>query len=112
MRLRATPGWVSLPVMVGVPRISWLSAPGAVPCHSWPGVRRRRWCVVACHSWVRSWLRFPATPAWGPPAAAVAVSMGLVGGFVVVCVFVARRVRAWCLCWCVCRVFVVLAWVW
>ena len=65
------------------------------------GVHWRRWCVVACHSWVRSWLRFPATPGWGPPAAAVAVSVGLRGGFLVVCVFVARRVRVWCLCWCV-----------
>ena len=76
------------------------------------GVRRRRWCVVACHSWVSSWLRFPAIPGWGLPAAAVAVSVGLGGGYLVVCVFVARCVRAWCLCWCVCRVLVVVAWVW
>ena len=37
---------------------------------------------------------------------------GWVGGFLVVCVYVTRRVRAWCLCCCVCRVFVVVAWVW
>ena len=85
---------------------------GCGPLPLLAGVPRRRWCVVACHSWVRSWLRFPITPGWGLPAAAVAVSVGLGGGFLVVCVFVARRVRAWCLCWCVCRVFVVVAWVW
>ena len=30
-------GWVALPLVVGVPRHSWLRAPGAVPCHSWLG---------------------------------------------------------------------------
>ena len=71
--LPATPGWVSLPVGVGVPRHSWLRVPGAVLRHSWlgfavggggrsspllaegpgcgsppllAGVRWRRWCVV------------------------------------------------------------------
>ena len=75
--LPATPGWVSLPVVVGVPRHSWLRVPGAVPRHSWlgfavgggactstflaegpgcgsspllAGVRWRRWCVV-CRVW-------------------------------------------------------------
>ena len=75
--LPANPGWVSLPVVVGVPRHSWLRVPGAVPRHSWlgftvggggrsspllaegpgcgsppvlPGVRWRRWCVV-CGVW-------------------------------------------------------------
>ena len=38
-------------------------------------------------------MRLPATPGWGPPAAALAVSVGLVAGFPVLCVFVARRVR-------------------
>ena len=38
-------------------------------------------------------MRFPATPGWGLPAVAVAVSVGLGGGFPVLCVFVARRVR-------------------
>ena len=37
MLLPATPGWVSLPVVVGGPRHSWLRAPGAVPRHSWLG---------------------------------------------------------------------------
>ena len=73
----ATRGWVSLPVVVGVPRHSWLRVPGAVPRHSWLGfavggggcsspllaegpgcgspplmavVRWRRWCVV-CGVW-------------------------------------------------------------
>ena len=38
-------------------------------------------------------MRFPATPGWGSPAAAVAVSVGLGGGFPVLCVLVVRRVR-------------------
>ena len=71
MLLPATPGWVSLPVVVGVPRHPWLRvpgaavvaaphlsrlrAPGAVPCHSWLGsaggggvscVVCGVWCVV------------------------------------------------------------------
>ena len=77
MLLPATPGCVSLPVAVGVPRHSWLRVPGAVPRHSWlgfavggggcsspllaegpgcgsppllAGVRWRRWCVV-CGVW-------------------------------------------------------------
>ena len=37
MRLPATPGWVWLLVVVGVPRHSLLRAPGAVPRHSWLG---------------------------------------------------------------------------
>ena len=75
--LAATPGWVLLPVVVGVPRHAWLRVPGAVPRHSWlgfavgaggcsspllaegpgcgsppllAGVRWRRWCVV-CGVW-------------------------------------------------------------
>ena len=35
--LPTTPGWVSLPVVVGVPRHSWRRVPGAVPRHSWLG---------------------------------------------------------------------------
>ena len=41
-------------------------------------------------------VRVPTSPGCGSPP---------------LCVFVARCVRAWCLCWCVCRAFVV-AWVW
>ena len=41
-------------------------------------------------------VRVPASPGCGSPS---------------VCVFAARCVRAWCLCWCVCREFVA-AWVW
>ena len=91
------------------------------------GVRWRRWCVVACHSWLRvpvavprhSWPggsagggvgwapatpgcgsrgRLPATPGSGPPAAAVGVSAG--GGFPC-CVCLRRSVCVCCLCWCV-----------
>ena len=59
MLLPATPGWVSLPVVVGGPRHSWLRVPGAVPRHSWLGFRCRQWCVV-CGVWcvvcgVRRW---------------------------------------------------------
>ena len=129
-------GWC---VLWAVPRHSWRRFLRAFSRHSWrgfaaggggcsspllaegprcgglpllAGVRRRRWCVVACHSWAWYWLRLSATPGWVPPAAAVAVSVGLGGGFLVVCVFVARCVRAWCLCWCACRGFVVVVWVW
>ena len=44
--LPATPGWVSLPVVVGGPRHSWLRAPGAVPRHSWLGSAGGGYCVV------------------------------------------------------------------
>ena len=83
-------------------------------------------------------MRSLATPGWGLPAVVVCGYLpllvvvlvlvprhswlgsagrgggrlrGVGRGFLVVCVFVARCVRAWCLCWCVCRAFVV-AWVW
>ena len=85
MLLPATPGRVSLPVVVGVPRHSWLRVPGAVPRHSWLGSAGGGgvwcaavvcwwgcgWCVVWLvprHSWRRflcatprhSWLGFAA----------------------------------------------------
>ena len=46
--LPATPGWVSLPAVVGVPRHSWRRVPGAVPRHSWLGfaVGGGAWCAV------------------------------------------------------------------
>ena len=37
MLLPATPGWVSLQVVVGVPHHSWLRVSGAAPRHSWLG---------------------------------------------------------------------------
>ena len=54
--LPATPGCVSLPVVVGVPRHSWLRVPGAVPRHSWLGSAGGRgvWCVV-CGVWCVVW---------------------------------------------------------
>ena len=94
--LPATPGWVSLPVVVGGPRHSWLgSACGGgvwcVVCGVW------RWCVdgvvlvcgvvgpspllaevPVCYSppllagfRCRWWWAVPATPGWGPLAAVV-----------------------------------------
>ena len=63
MLLPATPGRVSLLVVVGVPRHSWLRVPGAAPRHSWLGsAGRGGWCF-------RGW------------------------GFPVLCVLVARRVH-------------------
>ena len=52
MLLPATPGWVSLPVVLGGPRHSWLWVPGAVPRHSWLGSAGGGgvWCVV-CGVW-------------------------------------------------------------
>ena len=46
--LPATPGWVSLPAVVGLPRHSWRRVPGAVPRHSWLGfaVGGGAWCAV------------------------------------------------------------------
>ena len=37
MGFPATPGWVLLPVVVGVPRYSWLRVLVAAPRHSWLG---------------------------------------------------------------------------
>ena len=62
MLLPATPGWVSLPVVVGGPRHSWLRSPGGggvwwgcgwcvvwlVPRHSW----QRFLCATPRHSWL------------------------------------------------------------
>ena len=112
VRFPATPGWVPLPVVVGAPLHSWLRAPGAVPRHSWLGSTGGGGVSSLAIPGCGSWLRFPATPGWGSPAAAVAVYVGLDVGFLVVGVFVAQRVCVWCLCWCVCRVFVAVAWVW
>ena len=80
--LPATPGWVSLLVVVGGPRHSWLRSPGGggvwwgcgwcvvwlVPRHSW----RRFLCATPRHSWLGfaacGGVRFPATPGWGSAA--------------------------------------------
>ena len=63
MLLPATSGWASLPVVVGVPRQSWLRVSGAAPRHSWLGSAGRG---GGCF---RGW------------------------GFPVLCVLVPRRVR-------------------
>ena len=114
--LPATPGWVSLPVVVGGPRHSWLRSPGGggvwwgcgwcvvwlVPRHSW----RRFLCATPRHSWLGfaagGGVRFPATPGWGLLAAVVR------GVWCVVCgVWCAAVVSwwgcGWCLVWLVPR---------
>ena len=57
MLLPATPGWVSLPVVVGVPRHSWLRVPGAVPRHSWLGSAGGGgvWCAAVVCWWGCGW---------------------------------------------------------
>ena len=63
MLLPATPGWVSLPVVVGGPRHSWLGSVGGgglwcVVCGVWcvGGVPRHSWrrfrCATPRHSWL------------------------------------------------------------
>ena len=55
--LPATPGWVSLPVVVRSPRHSWLRVPGAVPRHSWLGSAHGGgvWCVAVVCWWGCGW---------------------------------------------------------
>ena len=94
MLLPATPGWVSLPVLVGGPRHSWLGSAGGggvwcVVCGG--GVLVGLWLVCGvvgpspllaevpvCYSppllagfRCRWWWAVPATPGWGPLAALV-----------------------------------------
>ena len=148
MRFPATPGWVSLPVVVGVPRHSWLRAPGAVPRHSSLGSAGGSGVWSLATPGCGSWMRFPATPGLGgPPALVVGGPSPLLGegpGRVFLrlsrpwvpgtvprhswlgsagrssgcfrgvgwesfpcCVCLWRGACAWCLCWCVCCVFVV-----
>ena len=108
MLLPATPGWVSLPVVVGGPRHSWLRSPGGggvcwvcgwcvvclVPRHSW----RRFLCATPRHSWLGfaacGGVRFPATPGWGLLAAVVR------GAWCVVCGVWCAAVVCWWGCGC------------
>ena len=98
--LPATPGWVSLPVVVGGPRHSWLGSAGgggvwcvAVVC--WWG---RGWCVVWLvprHSWRRSLCATPRHSWLGFAAAGGGRSPPLLAGV---------RWRRWCVVcgvWCV-----------
>ena len=104
--LPATPGWVSLPVVVGGPRHSWLGSVGGVAvwcvvCGA--GVLVGLWLVCGvvgpspllaevpvCYSppllagfRCRWWWAVPATPGWGPLAAVVCgVWRWCVGGVV------------------------------
>ena len=106
--LPATPGWVSLPVVVGGPRHSWLRSPGGggvwwgcgwcvvclVPRHSW----RRFLCATPRHSWLGfaacGGVRFPATPGWGLLAVVVR------GVWCVVCGVWCAAVVCWWGCGC------------
>ena len=106
--LPATPGWVSLPVVVGGPRHSWLRSPGGggvwwgcgwcvvwlVPRHSW----RRFLCATPRHSWLGfaagGGVQFPATPGWGLLAAVVR------GMWCVVCGVWCAAVVCWWGCGC------------
>ena len=106
--LPATPGWVSLPVVVGGPCHSWLRSPGGggvwwgcgwcvvwlVPRHSW----RRFLCATPRHSWLGfaagGGVRFPATPGWGLLAAVVR------GVWCVVCGVWCAAVVCWWGCGC------------
>ena len=106
MLLPATPGWVSLPVVVGGPRHSWLGSAGGVGvwCVACGGVVLvGLWLmcgvvgplpllavVLVCYSppllagfRCRWWWAVPATPGWGPLAAVVCgVWCWCVGGVV------------------------------
>ena len=100
MLLPATPGWVSLPVVVGVPRHSWLRVPGAVPRHCWLG------------SAIGGGVRLPATPGWGPPVVVVCFAVGGVPCCVCLwCVWVCATAVLCCVLR-VCGVCVVDAVVW
>ena len=114
--LPATPGWVSLPVVVGGPRHSWLGSAGGggvwcVVCGG--GVLVGLWLVCGvvgpspilaevpvCYSppllaglCCRWWWVVPATPGWGP-LAAVVYGVWCVGG-----------ACGWCVVWLVPRLF-------
>ena len=87
--LPATPGWVSLPVALGVPRHSWLRVPGAVLRHSWLGFAVGGGGCSSPLLAEGTWVRFPATPGWGPLAAVVCgvwcLVCGVLVGFWLVC---------------------------
>ena len=88
--LPATPGWVSLPVVVGGPRHSWLGSAGgggvwcvAVVC--WLLIPRHSWRRFLCATPRHSWLGFAAGGgAWCAVCGVrrVACGGGVCGGFV------------------------------
>ena len=82
MRFPATLGCVSLPVVVGAPRHSWLRALGAVPRHSWLGSAGGGGVWSLATPGCGSRLRFPATSGWGGPLVVEVeeVDSGLAGG--------------------------------
>ena len=105
MLLPATPDWVSLPLVVGGPRHSWLRVPGAVPRHSWLGSAGGSgvWVVagVGC-GWSLatpgggSCVLLPATPGW------VSLPVVVCGVWCVVCGVWCAAVVCWWGCgWCV-----------
>ena len=102
MLLPATPGWVSLPVVVGGPRHFWLRVPGAVPRHSWlgpvgGGVWRGRSLATPGGG---SCVLLPATPGWVSVPVVVCGPPPLLAGV---------RWRRWCV---VCGVWCVVCGVW
>ena len=121
--LPATPGWVSLPLVVGGPRHSWLGSVGGVAvwcvvCGG--GVLVRLWLVCGvvgpspllaevpvCYFppllagfRCRWWWAVPATPGWGPLAAVVCgvwcVVCGVCSGGVLVGLGLVCGVWWWC----------------
>ena len=68
--LPATPGWLSLPAVVGVPRHSWRRVLCATPRHSWLGFA------------AGGGVGLLATPGWSPPVVVVCFA----GGGVLCCV--------------------------
>ena len=105
-------GVVRCGVLVGVWLVCGVVGPSPllaeVPvCYSPPllaGFCCRWWWAFLATPGSGSRGQLPATPGWGPPAAAEGVSAG--GGFPR-CVCLWRGVCMWCLCWCVWCVFVV-----
>ena len=98
MLVPASPGWVSLPVVVGVPRHSWLRVPGRGSPPLLAGVRRRWWCAAPRHSWLGPAGCCGVFRGWGCPLLCVfVVCVGVRGGRAVLCVACLWCLRFW---WC------------
>ena len=108
--LPAPPGWVSLPVVVGGPRHSWLRSPGGGGVS---GVVAGVWCGWSLATpGAGSCVLLPATPGWVSLPVVVCGSPPLLAGacwrrWCVVCGVwcVVCGVRRWCFGWVVARVW-------